>query len=96
MKRLPMFLSWLVGSLLALGPAAAQSPFPDKPIKIVVAFAPGSSTDLVARLLAEQVQAAVGQSVVVENKPGAISPPRRCSTRRPMDTRCSFTVWPSR
>jgi tripartite-type tricarboxylate transporter receptor subunit TctC len=61
---------WLLLAAVLLG-APAWGAFPEKPIRIVVAFAPGSSTDIVARLLAEQVQAAVGQPVVIENKPGA-------------------------
>jgi tripartite-type tricarboxylate transporter receptor subunit TctC len=64
-------LSRLLAATLLLCAATAQAAFPDKPIKIVVAFAPGSSTDIVARLIADQMQAALGQTVTVENKPGA-------------------------
>lgn len=66
------FLSAATALLAALTLAApAQAAFPDKPVRFVVAFAAGSSTDLVARLIGEQVSVALGQPVVVENKPGA-------------------------
>jgi len=48
----------------------AQS-FPNRPIQIVCAFPPGSGTDFVARMVAERVSAALGQPVVVSNRPGA-------------------------
>ena len=60
----------LAGSLLALTPAAAQD-WPTKTVKIVVPFGPGSTPDMVARLIADRLQQKLGQTFVIENKPGA-------------------------
>jgi tripartite-type tricarboxylate transporter receptor subunit TctC len=57
-------------TVIAARPAAAQS-YPDKPIKIVVAVAAGGPMDTMARAVAQQMQARLGQSVVVENRTGA-------------------------
>lgn len=52
-------------------PAAAQADWPERPVRILVSFPPGGSSDLVARLLAEKLSGSLGQQFVVENKPGA-------------------------
>jgi tripartite-type tricarboxylate transporter receptor subunit TctC len=58
------------GLATASGAANAQAAWPSRPVSIVVSFAAGGSSDVVARALAEKLQARIGQPVIVENKPG--------------------------
>ena len=55
----------------AIGASAAHAAFPDKPIRLVVPFAPGGGTDLIARTLGADMAQTLGQPVIIENKPGA-------------------------
>jgi tripartite-type tricarboxylate transporter receptor subunit TctC len=60
----------LAALLLSLAVTATQAAWPDKPIKVLIGYAPGGSTDVVARLLAPKLGEKLGQPIVIENKPG--------------------------
>ena len=66
---------WVVVVVLALsGSALAQAPkFPVKPVRMIVGFAPGGATDIIARLISSGLTETLGQQVIVENRPGASS-----------------------
>jgi len=66
---LPSFAAWAVCAVAA-GPLLAQ-PYPYKPIRFVVGFQPGGGVDMSARTVGQPLGAALGQSVVVDNRPGA-------------------------
>jgi tripartite-type tricarboxylate transporter receptor subunit TctC len=63
-------MKWLLPFLLAAGQAFAQS-YPARPIRLVVGFAPAGAADVVARTLQDPMQRALGQPILVDNKPGA-------------------------
>ena len=70
-----MLRSIIAAALVALSiaaplPAAAQ-PFPNRPIHLIVAYSPGGTGDVVARVIADRLGTALGQSIVVENRAGA-------------------------
>ena len=61
----------LCAALLCVGGTAIAQGFPNKPVKLIVPFPPGAATDILGRLVAQKLTEAWGQSVVVDNKPGA-------------------------
>src|SRR5262250_519643 len=70
MKRIGLLLLFALCLALA-GTASAQDKYPSKPVKILVPYAPGGATDIISRVVGEQMRQILGQSFVVENKQGA-------------------------
>jgi tripartite-type tricarboxylate transporter receptor subunit TctC len=64
-------IAFLTLTLLSIAPTSAYAGFPDRPVKIIVPFAPGGGTDIIARVLADFMTKDLGQPVIIENKPGA-------------------------
>ena len=72
MTKLLLTAAAVVMSIAAAGPSLAQTePFPNRQVKLVVPYAPGGATDIVARVMADRMRVTLGQPVVVENKTGA-------------------------
>jgi hypothetical protein len=94
-RRVMMPKGFVALSLTALlllfytAPTQAQS-YPNKTIRLVVPFGPGGPTDVAARVVAQVLQSDLGQSVVIENRPGAggATGSKSVATANPMGTRC--------
>ena len=66
-----MFIGILSAGILSMGTAFSAEPYPVRPIRMIVGFAPGGGTDLTARPVAQKLSELLGQQVIVENRPGA-------------------------
>ena len=66
-----LLLATLAASAVMPVAAHAQDAYPNKPVKIVIGFGPGSGTDILARMIGEEMRIALGQAFVVDNRPGA-------------------------
>jgi tripartite-type tricarboxylate transporter receptor subunit TctC len=66
-----VLFGWLATLIAAPQSAQAQANYPNRPIKMVVGFAAGGGNDIIARIIGQKLQEALGQPVIIENKPGA-------------------------
>ena len=80
-------------SMLRRAAAQDAAAWPGRPVRLLVGWPPGGSVDILARILQPRLQAALGQTVLVENRPGATgSEPVNLSNLRDDDTQCSGSV----
>ena len=73
MSRLVYCAAVTLALAVAAGGANAQQKYPAKPIRLIIPYAPGGGTDLIGRVIAQQVSQSLGQPVVAENRAGGSS-----------------------
>ena len=66
-----LFVATVLAATCAPAPSALAQSYPSKPVRVIVAFTAGSATDIIARAVADTLSKALGQPVVIENRPGA-------------------------
>ena len=71
MRRLSLTVSVLLAALIVAPVAALAQAWPTKPVKVIIPLTPGSATDVMARIVFDEVSRQVGQPFVIENRPGA-------------------------
>ena len=88
--RIGFAIALIAMMVVALRPALAQTNYPIRQIRVIVAFAPGGIADVIARLVSQKLGEQFGQTIVVENRPGAGGTlgARIVSNAPPMDIRC--------
>lgn len=69
-RYIAMLLSALVSAFVIASGSVIAAPYPEKPIKLIVSWSPGGTTDILARIIAQGLTEKLGQTVLVENKPG--------------------------
>src|SRR4051794_9231962 len=62
---------WTLLFCILAAQASAQETYPAKPVRILVPYGPGGATDIIARIVAQRLSESLGQSFIVENRPGA-------------------------
>src|SRR3954447_16277831 len=68
--KMAVLCAGVMGAAVAGAPSVAAHTFPTQPIKVLIGFGPGSAADILARLVGKQMEASLGQPIVVENRPG--------------------------
>src|ERR1039458_4440014 len=92
LKRFAALIATLV--IVAQQPALAEESYPTRPIRLIVGFAAGSSADVAARIVSRKFGDLLGQTVIVENRPGAgRSPNLRLTMRAATSAVSSGTCW---